>query len=239
MTFQLYWTKERVLESLQRAAAEIQGQLPVSDREYRPLKVYRKGWPPERRIYGYFGSLRRAWYEAGADPARYTLKGTEWTEEDVDHLLTHAGNKTLDEIARDLHRTTGAVRRRLHEVGITARANQGFLSASEIAKEFRCSYTRVRRMLNEGSLPGRFDKVRNRWEVELADITSEMETRLRAPKRTYKTHPLDMGDYYQRYHIRRTNGMRVENYDGGEYEPKRESREDAPAAPTEVPVLQR
>ena len=211
MTFQLYWTRERVLEGLRKAAAEIEGKLPVSDREYRPLKAY-KDWPPLKRIYEYFGSVCRAWYEAGIDPSRYTLRHTEWTGDDAEHLLTYAGEKTLPEIARELHRTTGAVRRHLHEVGITARSNQGYLSAGEVAREFRCSYNRVRRMLNEGSLPGHFDKVRKRWEVEITDITPEMKALLQAPRRTHKTHPLDMGDYYQRYRIRRIKGVRVEDY---------------------------
>ena len=89
-------------------------------------------------------------------------------------------------------------------MGIASRHNQGFLSAAELAKEYGCPYHRVRTLLNDGIIKARYDSRRNRWEVDPDDITPTVASLLEAPKRTHKTWPTDVGDYYQRYGIRRS-----------------------------------
>ena len=81
----------------------------------------------------------------------------------------------------------------------TSRHNQGFMSAAEIAKEFDSPYHRVRNMLIAGKLKGKYDRKRNRWEIDPIDITPEVIILLTAPKITHKTWPTDKGNYYTRY----------------------------------------
>ncbi|MFH0809047.1 MAG: hypothetical protein V2A77_01035, partial [Pseudomonadota bacterium] len=62
----------------------------------------------------------------------------------------------------------------------------------------------VREALAAGRIKGKFDKTRNRWQVDLADLTPAAQQILTAPKDTWKTHPSDLGDYYRRHGLRRT-----------------------------------
>jgi hypothetical protein len=200
----VFWTQERVLAGLKSAADEIDGPLPCSDNAYYKIKSGRYDWPTCPRIYEYFGTMPRAWIAAGAAPERVTFKNQDWDDGDKLYILENAGLDTLSAIGKHIGRSYGSVRRRLYEMNITARGNQGWFSAAEVAKEYECSYHRVREMLAAGILKGEYDSVRNRWQVDVSKITPDVDALLRAPKKTHKTSPTDQGDYYQRYGIRRT-----------------------------------
>lgn len=203
-----YWTREAVLEGLRRAAAELTGALPCRDATYSHLKKGHVDWPPSSRVLEYFHGMARAWLATGVEPSRVSLRNLDWTETEVAYLLEHAGNKTLKAIGHHLHRPVSAVRSKLGSkgLGLKARTMQGYLSAAEIAKEYRCPYHRVRLLLAAGTLRGQFDKRRNCWRVDPAELRRPaVEALLRAPKtRSYKTVPPDVGDYYERYGLKRT-----------------------------------
>ncbi|MBA7691668.1 hypothetical protein ES703_100219 [subsurface metagenome] len=193
------WTKERVIARLVAAAGEIEGPLPCLDASYSRIKKGRLDWPPACRVLEYFGAISRGWLAAGEPMSRISLHNVPWTEEEREYLLNYAGSYTLKKIARRLGRSYGAVRGQLRIVGVASRHNQGFLSAAEIAKEFDSPCHRVRNMLSTGRIKGRYDRERNRWEVDPADITRDIIELLSKPKETHKTWPTDKGDYYARY----------------------------------------
>ncbi|MBA7604392.1 hypothetical protein ES703_11512 [subsurface metagenome] len=199
------WTKERVITALVVAANEINGPLPCRDAYYNRIKKGRLAWPTSRRVLEYFGSMARAWLAVGATSNRVSLKNIDWNAEEDLYLLENAGIETLKTIAAHLRRSYAAVRARLNKhFKIFARSNQGFLSAAELAKEYGCPYHRVRTALQKGEIIGQYDRVRNRWQVDLAKITLAAEEILRAPKRhSYKNSPPDLGNYYQRYGLMR------------------------------------
>lgn len=197
------WTKEKVIAGLVAAAREIQGPLPCLDASYNRIKKGHLDWPTSKRVLEYFGAISRGWLAAGVPMRRVSFHNVPWTEEEREYLLNYAGRYTLEQIARRLGRSYGAVRGQLRIMKTTSRHNQGFLSAAEIAKEFDSPYHRVRNMLRTGRAKGRYDQKRNRWEVDLIDITPEVIILLTAPKITHKTWPTDKGDYYARYGLRR------------------------------------
>jgi len=194
-----FWTKEKVIAGLVAAAGDIKGPLPCVDASYSRIKKGRLDWPPAKRVLDYFGAMARGWLAAGVSRKRVTFHNVPWTEEEREYLLNHAGGYTLERIARRLGRSYGAVRGQLRIMKIQSRHNQGFWSAAEIAKEFDSPCHRVRNMLRAGRIKGRYDRVRNRWEVDPVAITPEVIILLTAPKITHKTWPTDKGDYYSRY----------------------------------------
>ena len=197
------WTRENVLAGLVRAAGVIKGPLPCCDFDYKQLKKGRLDWPTSHRVLEYFGSMARAWIAAGVEISRVSLSNINWTPEEETYLETYAGITFLENIGKHLRRSGPACKRRLYSMGTTARENQGLLSAAELAQEFDCSCHRIRRLLIAGTIKGKYDRPRNRWQVNMEDITPQIESLLRAPKQTHKTWPTDKGDYYQRYGIRR------------------------------------
>lgn len=200
---QRLWTKEKVLEGLARAAHEIRGPLPCCDRDYNLIKKGRLDWPTSHRVLEYFGSMARGWLAAGVPRKRITLRNIDWEPSETGYLLDKAGTLTLEQIARHLRRSYGACKRQLYRFGMTARANQGYCSAAELSKLYDCPYHRVRQLLSTGAVRGFFDRKRNQWQVDLGDITGSEEILLRAPKRTHKNTPTDLGNYYQRYGLMR------------------------------------
>ncbi len=202
-----FWTRERVLATLNRLVGELQGPLPCHDLVWNRMKKGHLDWPTASRILDYFHSMARAWLATGAPMSRVTLHNQDWLPEEDAYLLDKAGTLTLNNIAERLRRTQPAVRARLNRVhGIASRANQGYLSASELAKEYNCSCHRIRKALAEGKIKGRFDEKRNRWQIDLLDVLKSPValTILSRPRRTHKYGPTDLGDYYQRYGLKRT-----------------------------------
>ena len=193
------WTKERVIAGLVAASGEIKGPLPCLDASYSRLKKGRLDWPTARRILEYFGAISRGWLAAGVSMKRVSFHNVPWTEEEREYLLHYAGRYALERIARKLGRSYGGARGQLRIMKVKSRHNQGFLSAADIAKEFDSPCHRVRNMLSTGRIKGRYDRVRNRWEVDPVAITPEVIILLTAPKITHKTWPTDKGDYYSRH----------------------------------------
>jgi hypothetical protein len=201
---QVYWTRERVLEGLRLAAAELD-PLPTSSDVYNRLKKGRMDWPTAAKVIEHFGSMAHGWLAAGVSRRRVQLTNSRWTAEEDEYLLTVAGTVRLTDIARTLNRSYPAVRSRLGaKHGLRARQNQGYLTAAEMAKEYHCSYHRLLTLLAEGVVRGKYRQKLHRWEIDPADVSDEAIHLLREPRRTHKTMPLDVGDYYQRYGIRRT-----------------------------------
>ncbi|GAI95207.1 unnamed protein product, partial [marine sediment metagenome] len=112
-------------------------------------------------------------------------------------------------------RSYGSCKKHLHILGATARDNQSYYSAAELSKLYVCPYHRVRNLLATGVIKSKYDRKRNRWQVDLIHITATEEALLRAPRGTHKSTPPDLGDYYQRYGLKRSlvNGqiVRVES----------------------------
>jgi hypothetical protein len=106
-------------------------------------------------------------------------------------------------IGAELNRSYGAVKKRLQKKGITSRANQGYLSAGELARLVGCSYSRVLSYCSSGRIPARYQPKFNRWDIDLKLITPDIRQQLLAERRTHKTWPVDKGDYYRRYNLRR------------------------------------
>lgn len=203
------WTRENVLAGLVRAAALISGPLPCCDADYNRLKKDRLDWPTSHRILEYFGSMARAWIAAGGSIGvsnweRVSLANIDWTADEEEFLLEYAGTKNLRDLGREIGRSYGAVRKRLQEKGVTARANQGYLSAGELARLLNCSYDRVLRFCESGRIPAKYNIRLHRWEIDLYHITPEIKALLLTERRTHKTWPLDKGDYYKRYGLTRT-----------------------------------
>jgi len=148
--------------------------------------------------------MARAWIATGVSMSRVSMRNLDWLPEEKEYLLDHAGVVTLKVIAKRLGRSYHAVRKELQSLHIRARDNEGFLSASQLAKELPCSCGRLRRFLNAGQIKSaRFDKVRNRWKINPLSISPELKAELTAQRKTHNTWPLDVGDYYARYGITR------------------------------------
>lgn len=205
-----YWTNERVLEGLRLAAAELD-VLPTTSNVYDRLKVGRMDWPCSAKIREYFGGMAHGWLAAGVSRRRVQLTYSAWTAAEDEYLLTMAGSVRLKDIATRLNRSYQAVRVRVGSkgFGLHARQNQGYLTASELSKEYGCSYTRVRDFLQSGRLPGQYKSLLHRWEIDPADVTPELVQAMTAPRITHKNWPLDLGNYRRRYGIRRVNGKRA------------------------------
>jgi len=201
------WTREHVDAALKAVMDELPGSLPTSDRAWGELKRGRYDLPPAARVYEYYHSFARAWISLGAVHGRITLKFSKWNEADDTYLLENAGKLTLESIAKHLGRSYPATRARLNkEFKIHSRHNQGYLSAAELAKEYNFPYHRIRDALAAGKIKGRYDRRRNRWQIDLSKLTPEAIAILKQPKlKSYRTTPPDVGDYYQRYGLIRTN----------------------------------
>jgi hypothetical protein len=200
-----WWTRDRVIGALRMAARKIPGQLPCSDADYNAVKRGHLEWPTSLRIYEYFGSIAAGWLEAGISQKRVSLKNLDWMPQEDTYLLDNAGSKTLEQIGSHLGRSMEACRSRLGKIHhIKARGNQGYLSAAELAKEYRCPYHRVRQALKDGRIKGKYDAVRNSWKVDPGDIDAAVKQILTMPKlKSYRSTAPDVGDYYTRYGLKR------------------------------------
>lgn len=199
-----WWTRERVDAALKTAIKEIRGALPCSDRSWNAFKKGRLEYPPGARILEYYHSVPRAWLANGAHKRRVSLSNADWIPEEDTFLLDYAGNKTIEEMASSIGRTYQAARNRLERVlGVTARANQGYVSAAELAKEFHCPYHRIKTAMAAGLIKGFYDKKRHRWQIDLGNLGPKEVAFLREPKKTHKNEPLDVGDYDKRNNLRR------------------------------------
>jgi hypothetical protein len=139
-----------------------------------------------------YGSMAAAWLDAGGwRQDRLLLNRLSltrpWTAEDDDYLRGHAGEHTRAKIAHLLKRSEGAVKRRLYDLGISIRTNEGFMSAMAVARMAGCEATAVYRLINNGTLKARrpqSENVRNRWEIDPRDVTTQILAQLRPRPKT-------------------------------------------------------
>jgi hypothetical protein len=69
---------------------------------------------------------------------------------------------------------------------MAARANLGYWSASQVSKEYCCSYQRVLTMLYEGRLKGELHAKRPAYLIDPADLTPAVLAELKSDARTHK-----------------------------------------------------
>ena len=207
----VYWTKARVVRALRRYADANAGKLPASDHVWNRIKKGRLDLPTGGSILTLWRSMRRAWLAVGVDPSRVTALNARWSKADKAYLLEHAGTLTLERIGRNLGRSYGSVKTMIGSkgMGITARANNGYWSAAQLAKEYGTPYNRVQQLLEAGVIPAFRHPHRMTWQIDPADLNPSIMAELRKEKRTHKTTPSDLGDYRQRYGLRRVVAIRA------------------------------
>lgn len=200
-----YWTSERVIAGLRDFASQRPGLLPNSDHDYSAAKKGHLEWPTAASVLALFGTMANAWAGIGAPKVRYTRKWNEWTQEDDDYLLEHAGEQTLKIIGKHLGRSWPSCKRRLYDLGAgRARDASGHMSAMQVAKEYGCPLHRVTALIARGELKAKKVYGGHYWRVDPEDAEAIAE-KLRAPKRTYRKRPADIGDYDRRYGLRRVS----------------------------------
>jgi len=72
-------------------------------------------------------------------------------------------------------------------MGITARANNGYWSAAQLAKEYGTPYNRVQQLLEAGVIPAFRHPHRMTWQIDPADLNPSIMAELRKEK----PHPQD------------------------------------------------
>lgn len=201
-----YWTRERIVAALVDFAAKHKGPLPTSDHVYNRLKKGHMEWPTAQAVLDLWPSMPDAWDAIGMPRSRVRRTWAPWTPEEDDYLLERAGNQTLKIIAKQLGRSWQACKRRLYDLGAgRARDVSGYMSAMQVAKEFNCPLSRVKKLIATGELKAHRVKGGHYWRVDPSDAEAIAET-LRAPKRrSYKNRPPSIGDYERRYGLRRVS----------------------------------
>lgn len=203
---QRWWTRDRVIAGLTDFAAANRGPLPTSDHVYSVAKKGHMEWPPAGRVLEFFGTMADAWAAVPGTKGRYQRGWAPWTQEEDDTLLELAGNMTLKRIGARLGRTWGACKRRLYDLQAgRARDVSGYMSALQVAKEYGCPADRVSRLIASGELKAHKVQGGHYWRIDPADAEA-VAGKLRAPRVTQKSRPLDTGDYRRRYGLRRTVG---------------------------------
>lgn len=199
-----YWTDERVQEGLRDFASKHKGQLPNSDHLYSDLKKGHMEWPTSAAVLEQFGTMADAWAGIGVPKSRFNRGWVPWTQEDDDYLLERAGEVTLKIIAKQLGRSWPACKRRLYDLGAgRARDVAGYLSAMQVAKEYNCPLSRVKKLIASGELPAHRVQGGHYWRIDPEDC-EKLRAVLSAPKtRSYRTTPPSHGDYDRRYGLRR------------------------------------
>lgn len=198
-----FWTPERIEAGLRDFAERHQGKLPSSDHAYKALKRAHPEWPTAAAVLEQWGSMVLAWQALGMPRSRYSSSNHDWSQEDDDVLLGLAGEMTLKLIARRLGRSWQACRRRLFDLGAgRARDVSGHLSMMQVAAEYGCPLTRVKRLVRSGELPAKRVYGGHYWRIAPEDCEAIKE-KLSAPKVTHTSTPPDDGRYDLRYRLRR------------------------------------
>lgn len=201
-----YWTPERVQDALRDFVRRHKGPLPTSDHEYSQLKKGHLEWPTAVSVLDLFGTMADAWAAVGAPKSRYNRGWVEWTQADDDYLLEHAGEQTLKVIGKALGRSWSACKRRLYDLGAgRARDVSGYLSAMQVAKEYRCPVGRVQALIERGELRAHKVHGGHYWRIDPSDLAA-VEAKLKKPRRSHKRAELDLGDYRRRKGLARKVG---------------------------------
>lgn len=199
-----YWTEDRIRAALVDFASKHKGPLPTSDHDYSDLKKGHMEWPTATAVLEQFGTMADAWAGIGVPKSRFNRGWVPWTQEDDDYLLDWAGSQTLKIIAKRLGRSWPACKRRLYDLGAgRARDVAGYLSAMQVAKEYNCPLSRVKKLIASGELPAHRVQGGHYWRIDPEDC-EKLRAVLSAPKtRSYRTTPPSHGDYDRRYGLRR------------------------------------
>lgn len=178
-----YWTRERMVVALKDFMTRHRGPLPAK-RRYERKKRGHAEWPPANRVLEEFGSFAAAWEAVGSED-RVCYSHIPWNDEQDDELLEHAGLMTLGLLARRLGRTAQACSDRLQSLD-TPRALDvaGYLTAGQVAREYGCPESRVRRLIREGQLPAFRVRGGHHWRISTEDCEAVREL-LTAPKATW------------------------------------------------------
>lgn len=201
------WTPERVEAALRAYVKRTTGMLPSGSDEYNAVKKGDPSLPVAVTVVERYVSMSRAWLAVGAPKARVRFLGDAWTDAELEYLLEHAGDQTLRQIEKRLHRSWSACKRKLYDLGIRARDAQGYMSAQQVAREYGCPVGRVLALIAKGELKAHHPAGKaNIWAIDPSDAKA-IEAVLRTPKRTHRTengYRTDFGDYRAHYGIRRT-----------------------------------
>jgi len=158
-----WWTDERVDEALRRYIAETSGPLPGNAASWNVAKRGRGELPTSLRVLLRYRSIARAWVVLGAPRRGCPLNAGPWTEDEEALLLELAGTLTLEAIGRRLHRSGAACKRRLYDLGTTARNNQGWLSIAQAAEQYGTSAWRLQRLERAGRLTAHRKRGAQNW----------------------------------------------------------------------------
>lgn len=148
-----YWTRERVVTGLLRFYRE-RGIAPTGYDQYHQM-VKGKGQTSARRypssyaVMRHFATFREAWRAVGVAVNRAE---EPWTDLDDWYIREAAGLVPRVEIARDLERTEGGVKRRMYELGLIASRAQGW-TAHRLEREVGIPSHVLRRYMDRGELP--------------------------------------------------------------------------------------
>ena len=130
-------------------------------------------------------------------PSEPAPKWRRWTQAEDEWLQDNIGRGLLQLVSSRLNRSPEAVRMRLRILG-QRRAVDGYMTAHDVARQYRCPRYRVWLLIRQGALPThRLPGVRY-LRIDPADCEA-IRDQLTAPKRTYRYCPPDTGDWYKRY----------------------------------------
>lgn len=166
----LFWTRERVIDALQRYAVENK-RLPTNNHEWSQIKRGRYDLPTAEVILRDWGSMAAAWLAAGIPRRRLPLTNSRWSEDDLDFLSEHVGEMRMQDIARHLNRSYYAIKTRVGSKGLKlkARESSGFMSAHAVAREYGVRYEYVQACIRNGLLPATAFPYGRRWEIDPLD----------------------------------------------------------------------
>lgn len=175
----VYWTPQRVLDAMVRHVSETTGLLPNDSDVWNAIKAGRLDLPTAANVLREFGSMYAAWMAAGASRDRLSPGNRPWTEEEITYLLDHAGDMSLKAIAGKLHRTWPACKRKLYDLGTTARDAQGYMSAQQVADEYGCTLNHVQRLIARGVLRAHRPRSGQRWWLIAPEDAQAISDQLR------------------------------------------------------------
>lgn len=98
-------------------------------------------------------------------------KRRRWTDKEIEYLIDRIGQVSIKEISKYLHRTVGAVRKKLSELGISLKDELSD-SLTEIANKINCSANVLYSGVKDGRLAchGRTNKVSGAYLISVQDV---------------------------------------------------------------------
>lgn len=151
-----WWTLEHVLDGLRRFHA-LYGETPCSTEEWH-ARVRGTGpnhhgagnpFPSFYGVLKHFATFRQAWTAAGFTVDR---GWEEWTADELWYLDEAAGIYSRAQIAADLGRSEGSVKRKLYDRGQKVREMRGW-ALERVARHARTNTHRLTRAIARGELP--------------------------------------------------------------------------------------